>query len=204
MLGHKRDAMKVSIRALLGEAIVAQDGAMGFIADVYFEDARWTVRYLVVDTGHPMPRREVLLSPALIAAGTPDDDAVRVRLRRAEVERCPDADTDRPVYRQYGMAVNLAHGDEHLRSAKVVMGYGILTLDGDGGRVEDLFIDRQTWAIVNVVVSTGAWLAGKRVLVAPGAVQRIDRPERKVRLRMMGSALRALPGAQGVRARRSA
>ena len=187
----------IGIKALLGDAIVAQDGAIGFIADVYFDDRLWTVRYLVVDTGHPMPRREVLIRPALIAPEQPANEAIRVYLTRAQVEKCPDADSDRPVYRQYHMAASVAHyGDAHLRSAEVVTGYRILTLDGGAGQVEDLVIDRQTWAIVKVVVSTRTWLSGKSVLVAPGAVQRIDRPERKVHLRLTRAALRTLPGAQ--------
>ena len=187
----------ISMKALLGDALVAQDGAIGFIADVYFDDRLWTVRYLVVDTGHPMPRREVLIRPALIAPEQPRNEAIRVYLTRAQVEKFPDADTDRPVYRQYDMAANVAHyGDAHLRSAEVVMGYRALTLDGGAGQVEDLVIDRQTWAIVHVVVSTRTWLPWKSVLVAPGAVQRIDRPERKVHLRLTCAALRTLPGAQ--------
>src|SRR5438094_576052 len=185
-----------SIRALLGAAIVAQDGAIGFIPDVDFDDEHWTVRYLVVDTGHPMPQREVLIRPTLIAPEQPAHEVIRVQLTRAQVEKCPDADTDRPVYRRYDMAASVAHyGDAHLRSGEVVMGYDVVTLDGDAGQVEDFVIEGQSWAIANVVVGTRNWLPGKSVLVAPGAVERIDRPERKMFLRLTRAALRTLPDA---------
>lgn len=192
----------ISLKALLGDTIVAQDGAIGFIADVYFDDEEWIVRYLVLDTGHPMPRREVLIRPALIVPGP--GGRIRVGLRRAEVEKCPDANTDRPVYRQYGMSAKVALcGDAHLRSAEVVLGYGVATLDGDAGQVEDFVIDRRTWAIDGVRVRTSTWL-GKSVPVPPQAVARIARPERKVHLHLTRAALRALPDAQGDRARCSA
>ena len=110
-----------SMRALLGDAIVAQDGAIGFIADVYFDDRLWTVRYLVVDTGHPMPRREVLIRPALIAPEQPRNEAIRVYLTRAQVEKCPDADTDRPVYRQYDMATGTLRAIIEIIGAKAAV-----------------------------------------------------------------------------------
>ena len=81
----------ISMKALLGDALVAQDGAIGFIVDVYFDDRLWTVRYLVVDTGHPMPRREVLIRPALIAPEQPRNEAIRVYLTRAALRTLPGA-----------------------------------------------------------------------------------------------------------------
>lgn len=40
---------------LKGDDIVARDGRIGSVDDVYFDDARWAVRYLVVDTGTGCP-----------------------------------------------------------------------------------------------------------------------------------------------------
>jgi hypothetical protein len=44
---------------------------MGFVADVYFDDERWSVRYLVVDTGHVMPECRVLIAPEAVVRDQP-------------------------------------------------------------------------------------------------------------------------------------
>lgn len=40
---------------LKGDTIVARDGNIGSVKDVYFDDERWAVRYLVVDSGNWLP-----------------------------------------------------------------------------------------------------------------------------------------------------
>ena len=51
---------------LAGLAIHATDGSFGSLADIYFDDIHWQVRYFVVDTGHWLPGRLVLISPASV------------------------------------------------------------------------------------------------------------------------------------------
>jgi len=58
-------------------------------------------------------------------------------------------------------------GDPHLRSAQEVMRYGVRATDGDLGSVYDFVIDTQNWNIRYIVVDTGNWLPGKKVLVSP-------------------------------------
>ena len=55
--------MLINAHNLKGAAIIARDGAIGAIDDFYFDDEKWTVRYLVVDTGAWLFRRDVLISP---------------------------------------------------------------------------------------------------------------------------------------------
>ncbi len=82
-------------------AVVATDGAIGDVKDLYFDDEAWVIRYLVVDVGSWLSSRKVLISP--IAAGKPDWVAKRlpVSLTREQVKNSPDIDTDKPVSRQY-------------------------------------------------------------------------------------------------------
>lgn len=47
--------------------IVATDGRIGAVDDFYFDDERWAIRYVVVDTGRWMPGRRVLISPLSIS-----------------------------------------------------------------------------------------------------------------------------------------
>jgi hypothetical protein len=82
-------------------AIGATDGVIGHVKDLYFDDTKWVVRYLVVDTNAWLPGRQVLISP--FAVGEPNwaDKILPVPLTRDQVKDSPDIDTDKPVSRQY-------------------------------------------------------------------------------------------------------
>ncbi len=49
--------------------IGANDGEVGQVETVYFDDESWTVRYLVVDTGNWLSGRKVLISPRSHSGG---------------------------------------------------------------------------------------------------------------------------------------
>ena len=42
------------------------------------------------------------------------------------------------------------------------------------GHLEDFLVDDETWAIRYLIVDTGLWLFGRRVLVGRDCVQRVD------------------------------
>lgn len=93
---------------LLGYSIRATDGNIGTIADLYFDDERWAVRYVVVDTGGWLTGRKVLISPR--AFGEPEWHAkvLPVSLTKTQVQHSPDIDTNKPVSRQHE-AANLGY-----------------------------------------------------------------------------------------------
>jgi uncharacterized protein YrrD len=93
--------MLLSVRELQGYTIAATDGDIGSVYDVYFDAHRWTVRYLVVDTGNWLPGRRVLISPMSTRGAVAADERLAVRLTRAQVESSPEADTEGPITRQY-------------------------------------------------------------------------------------------------------
>jgi hypothetical protein len=55
--------MLYRLEQLLGSSIEASDGEIGTIKDVCFDNHRWAVRYLAIDTGRWLVEREVLISP---------------------------------------------------------------------------------------------------------------------------------------------
>jgi hypothetical protein len=61
-----------------------------------------------------------------------------------------------------------------LRSARDLRGYTIQAIDGPIGTVYDGYFDDQVWTIRYLVVETGSWLSGRRVLLSPVA---LDTPE---------------------------
>jgi hypothetical protein len=183
-----------SLNAMRNRPVFARDGRIGSVTDVYFDDVLWRVRHVVVDTGHPMPQREVLIPPAAIAHDQPEDESVHLTWGRADVELSPDAGSDMPVYQQLGVVDLAPRGDPHLRSSAIIISYGIEALDGPLGHLDDLLAEDTDWSIASAVILTANWPGGRRVLVAPNAVQDIDRPARKVRLRLTRKDLQSNRG----------
>lgn len=64
--------------------------------------------------------------------------------------------------------------DSHLRIAEVVEGYHIHAADGDIGHVDHFLIDDDSWALRYIVVDTGNWWSGRRVLVAPSWIRDVS------------------------------
>ncbi len=83
-----------------GYAIEAQDGRLGTVSDFLFEDAPWMIRWLVVDTGHWLPGRKVLLPPSVLEHPDWQSRRCPVKLTMRQVRDSPVIDTDRPVSRQ--------------------------------------------------------------------------------------------------------
>jgi len=72
-----------------GTTVRARDGEVGTLEDFIFEQSRWAVRYLVVDTGSWLGGRKVLLSPMAVQ-GRWDRSGIALSVHRARVERSPD------------------------------------------------------------------------------------------------------------------
>ena len=86
--------------ALKNYAIAATDGRIGTCSDFLFDDATWTVRWMVVDTGTWLTGRKVLIHPSAIGQPDPGQQTLPVRLTRAQVEASPDVLQDEPVSRR--------------------------------------------------------------------------------------------------------
>ena len=93
------------LRHLSGSGITASNGdRVGVVRDAYFDDERWTVRYLVVQAGNWLSGRTVLISPMSVDSADWDNRDVVVGLTPHQIERAPDVDTARPVSRQWEAA----------------------------------------------------------------------------------------------------
>ena len=61
-----------------------------------------------------------------------------------------------------------------LRSATELWGYRVLATDADMGRVQDFFFDDKNWILRYLVVDTGDWLPGRKILISPAAFRGAD------------------------------
>ena len=79
---------------LLGFTIHAADGDLGRVHDLYFDDQRWTIRYLVVDTRHWLPGRRIVLSPLSVRRVDWARREIVVALSREQIRRSPNVDSN--------------------------------------------------------------------------------------------------------------
>lgn len=81
--------------------LLATDGEIGSIEEIYFDDSTWTVRYFVVNAGNWLTGRRVLISS--VAIGDIDDGKgeIAVELSRDQIKGSPPLGSERPVSRQY-------------------------------------------------------------------------------------------------------
>jgi hypothetical protein len=98
------------IARLQGSWIVALDGEVGKVRDVYFDDISWVARYLVVDTGGWLSARKVLISPQAVVRIDRTLHTVSVSLTRERIKASPDIDTDKPVSRRHETELNRYYG----------------------------------------------------------------------------------------------
>lgn len=98
------------LETLKGYALLARDGEIGTITDVWFDDDRWSVRYLVVRTGGWLLGREVLLSPAVVRGLDAARQCIAVDLTREQVENSPLIDSEQTVSRHHETQLHLHYG----------------------------------------------------------------------------------------------
>jgi hypothetical protein len=90
----------------------------------------------------------------------------------------PHIERDRKKWRESDQSEKM--WDSHLRSTRDVSGYRIEARDGAIGHVDDFIIDGELWAIRYLLVETGSWWPGKKVLLSPRWIDSIDWSQSKV------------------------
>jgi uncharacterized protein YrrD len=90
-----------TVHQLTGASVSASDGEIGHVAQAFFDDQSWTIRYLVVDTGNWLSGRSVLISPYAVKPPLGAAKNIDVALTCEQVKNSPDIDTHQPVSRQH-------------------------------------------------------------------------------------------------------
>lgn len=103
--GYEEACMLHKVKQLKSLYLRASDGDLGTVEDFYFDDAKWTVRHLVVDTGGLLSGRLVLVPPPAVGHIDWDDGTVHVKLTKQQIEDSPGIDNDKPVSRQHEQQV---------------------------------------------------------------------------------------------------
>jgi uncharacterized protein YrrD len=143
-----------SAKDLEGFDVQATDGMIGHVKDVYFDDDKWVVRYLIVETGSALSTRKVLICPIAVAAMDLAARVLCVLITKGQVQQSPDIDTDKPVSRQQEMLYlghygypsywgsdNLRGGGPYTSEQPVNVGYGGCYADYLEGHMNDIRAD---------------------------------------------------------------
>jgi uncharacterized protein YrrD len=201
--------MLCDLKALVGSPVAATDGEMGSVRNFLFDDQSWKVRYLVVDVGNWLKRRDVVLP--ITALEKPDwtNRTCHAHLTREQVRNSPDVDAEKPVSRQQEIAMhdyfgplaswvdsesNTSHMPTgmkfpvhtaevlHLRSTSHMLGYQVWATDGDFGTLEGFVMDEASWHLGYLDVRSGDWLHNRSVLVPTRWVQSVSWAEFRIHL----------------------
>jgi hypothetical protein len=80
-----------------------------------------------------------------------------------------------------------------LRRFTDLRNYTIGAVDGDIGSIHDLFLDEQDWTVRHLVVDTGRWLSGRKVLISPMAIAGLDPSGLRVLTRLTTAQVKDAP-----------
>ena len=134
--------MLIAGSALKGYAIEASDGRLGSVKTVLFDDQSWNIRWLVIDTGHWLSGRQVLVHPSAIAQVDVAAEALHLALTKAQIEASPDIERDQPVTMQMESQLHSYYGWDPYRAPNFygagligagTMGLGMPGLGVNGG-----------------------------------------------------------------------
>jgi len=97
MLNRTTDLKRCTIRAT--------DGEIGHVKDLFFDDQRWVVRWLVVDTGGWLSGRDVILPSSHLGRADIAAKSFAVDLTRQKVKDSPGVETHQPISRQLEQSI---------------------------------------------------------------------------------------------------
>jgi hypothetical protein len=201
--------MPYDLKALIGSPVTASDGEMGSIRNFLFDDQSWMVRYVAVDVGNWLKRRDVVLPITVLEKPDWSKKTCRAHLTREQVHNSPDVDAEMSVSRQEEIAMRDYFGPLaswvdsgfgmppmptgmkyplnaaevlHLRSTSNMLGYQIWATDGEVGILEGYVMDEASWHLGYLDVKSGDWLQNRSVLVPTRWVQSVSWTEFRIHL----------------------
>lgn len=193
-----------SIKSFEEYLVLASDGEIGSVADFFFDDLEWAVRYLVVDLWKMSPGRKAIISPLATNRETNMPDSFRLSMSKEVIDKSPAFQSDHLISREYEAELANYYGwpaywanfgggrseaesangsnterrsASNLWSASEVTGYFIQATDGEIGYVEDFILDDHAWLFRYFVIATQNGVSDKKVLIFS---QRTQKSGRKV------------------------
>jgi hypothetical protein len=73
------------------------------------------------------------------------------------------------------------------------MGYHIQAVNGEIGHLDDFIMDDKNWAIRYLIIDTAVWWSGKKVLISPSWIERVDWDQSKVSVNLSRERIKLAP-----------
>ena len=80
-----------------------------------------------------------------------------------------------------------------LIKAKTLNGYKLASLDGEIGKVKEFYFDDRHWTIRYLVAETGSWLASRKVLISPYALNGAIESEKDISVNLTKKQIEKSP-----------
>jgi len=215
-----------STKEMKGYTVHARDGEIGSVSEFLFDGDTWDIRYLVVNIGEWLLRKQTLISPQALKEPTPTE--ITVNLSQEQIKESPEIATDKPVsmreeqklFKYYGWSPywsptfpsiaptatefsneavqlmkeeNESEPKNNLRSTKGILGYHIHAQDEHFGHIDDIAIDTTDWTLRYLVINTGNWFSGKKVLVSTSWVSTISWLDKAISTSLKADEIRNAP-----------
>jgi hypothetical protein len=197
--------MRWSLSEISGYRVHGRDGRVGTVADMYFDDVDWMVRYLVVNGADQSGPRTFLLSPEVICSTDREFGLISVFLRIAAVHNSPVISVNGHITQQderrlreyygwphYEHAVSTSTQTDdvpHLHSLAAVLGHRVLAGEDDIGPLLDFVINDHTWKIHCLEVDASRWLHASRIWIRSDCVKQVNRSTRQIELTIRRKAV---------------
>ena len=146
--------------------IEGSDGNFGLVTDVLCDAVKWKMRGLSVANGTVVASAPLLLPAGVVKSIDRPLGKVNVGLSMQAIETSPALEAA-------GITANKNSDNANLLSLNAMRGFSIHATDGDIGTVFDFLMDDTDWGIRYVIVDTGTWWPGQKVLIAPNSVAKV-------------------------------
>lgn len=100
------------LETLKGFSLRAEDGEIGVLKQIWFDDRNWVVRYLVVQTGNWLTGRQVLIAPGSVNGIDPINSQLEVELTCRQIKDSPPMESETTVSGQYEAELHRYYGWE--------------------------------------------------------------------------------------------
>lgn len=84
-------------------------------------------------------------------------------------------------------------GEPLLRSCLEILQYSIEGRDGEIGSVDDIIINTVDWKISLIVVETGGWLTGRKILFSPSEIRKISWSDKSLLVHLFREQVQGSP-----------
>jgi hypothetical protein len=168
--------MLLLVKELQYYTIQATDGEIGHLEQLYFDDETWAIKYAVIDVGHWLSGRQVLISPTAIIEVNAIHKTIHLSLTKEQIEKSLDICTHKPVARQHPTDYSIYFGWPYywgLTGLDATVGYpsgGSVGTDSEARRSVDTTSDEENDAHLRSTDVVG----GYHIMALDGEIGHIE------------------------------